>query len=87
MTVPRLGTGFSRPARVIFCGMADNPRPKNEQHQPAPRSRYAPPPIATPDYAPAPKRMTGLLIVIGITIIALAVWFLMRLSTFAPQAG
>jgi hypothetical protein len=43
--------------------------------------------MATPDYAPTPKRMTGLLIVIGITIIALAVWFLMRLGTFAPQAG
>jgi hypothetical protein len=69
--------------------MADDPPPKNEQRQPEParRSRYAQPPMATPDYAPAPRRMTGLLIVIGVTIIALAVWFLMRLSTFAPQAG
>jgi hypothetical protein len=69
--------------------MADDPPPKNEQRPPesSRRSRYAPPPMATPDYAPTRKRMTGLLIVIGITIIILAVWFLMRLGTFAPQAG
>jgi hypothetical protein len=66
--------------------MADDPPPfssKNEQHrplispEPAPRSRHALPPIAAPDYAEPRKRMTGVLILIGIVLMAFGVWVMM----------
>ena len=76
----RMCSGFAVPGMAQFS--AGWPTIHHRRMSSASRSR-----LATPDYAPTPKRMTGLLIVIGITIIALAVWFLMRLGTFAPQAG
>jgi hypothetical protein len=59
--------------------MADDPPPKNEQRQPgpAPRLRHALPPIAAPDHAPPRKRMTVILILIGIVLMAFGVWVMM----------
>ena len=66
--------------------MPDDPPPfssKNEQHQPlmspepAPRLRHALPPIAAPDHAPPRKRMTVILILIGIVLMAFGVWVMM----------
>ena len=71
---------------VIIYGMADGQPPlssKNEQHQPlispepAPRLQHALPPIAAPEYAPPRKRMTGILILIGIVLMAFGVWVMM----------
>jgi hypothetical protein len=84
-----------RTGPMIICGMADGPRPftsKNEQPQPRISSEPAPPrhaplPMAAPEHAPTPRKLTGLLIAIGIAIIVLAVWFFMRIGTFAPQTG
>jgi hypothetical protein len=39
--------------------------------------QHALPPIAAPEYAPPRKRLTGILILIGIVLMAFGVWVMM----------